>query len=76
MLCGSRMGINCIKLLLLFTLKKTITWVNTNTLMWELMGTVTWVNTNFAQEKKHQSKKYYLLFKVKRTKVKSTIYSK
>ncbi len=58
-----------------YLMQGTITWVNTNTLMWELMGTVTWVNTNFAQEKKHQSKKYYLLFKVKITKVKSTTYS-
>ena len=50
--------------------------LNTNTPTWELIGKVTWVNTNFAQEKKHQSKKYYFLFKVKSTKVKSTIYSK
>ena len=30
-----------LKLILLFTLKKTLTWVNTNTLTWELIGTVT-----------------------------------
>ena len=26
-----------------YLMQGTITWVNTNTLMWELMGTVTWV---------------------------------
>ena len=30
----------------LFTLKKKLTWVDTNTLTWELIGTLTWVNTN------------------------------
>ena len=28
------------------TLTNTLTWVYTNTLMWELIGTVTWVYTN------------------------------
>ncbi len=35
-----------VKINLTFYTKKTLTWVNTNTLMWELIGTVTRVNTN------------------------------
>jgi len=35
-----------VKINLTFYTRKTLTWVNTNTLTWELIGTAMWVNTN------------------------------
>ncbi len=63
---------------LMWELIGTVMWANTTILTWELIGTVTWVYTNkltWELNRYRPDQKVYL-FKVKSTKVKSTIYSK